>query len=172
MAAVNRRKSHSFDRAAEHSVVFDWYRLDSWDGETFRVWLNGQQVLQSPGFSGWAHIKDTKRGTSLGISWEMVPDVGSWGSRWGRRMWNEQSFKVTLTIPANWASTSAKSIFTPCLSSPVRRLSCACASTLAAFGGGAIVATASCVPRIATADRGAMLRLHCAVAASLLLPLL
>jgi len=106
-AGESTEKSFSFDRAAEHSVVFDWYRLDSWDGETFRVWFNGQQVLQSPGFTGWAHIKDTKRGTSLGISWEMVPDVGSWGSRWGRRMWNEQSFKVTLTIPANWASTSS-----------------------------------------------------------------
>ena len=56
-AGESTEKSFSFDRAAEHSVVFDWYRLDSWDGETFRVWLNGQQVLQSPGFSGWGHAR-------------------------------------------------------------------------------------------------------------------
>ena len=100
-------KTFSIDRTRGYVVKFDWYRLDSWDGETFRVWLNDQQVLQSPGFSGWAHIRDTKRGSSFGVSWTMDPDVGSWGGRWGRRMWNEQTFRVTLTVPANWASSDS-----------------------------------------------------------------
>ena len=90
-------------------MAFDFYRIDSWDDEKFRMYLNDQLVLESPKFSLHRKETGTISGSTGGISWTMVPDPESYGKKaFGR--WNEQTFAVTLTIPPNNSTESRLTI--------------------------------------------------------------
>ena len=79
------------------SLSFDLLRLDSWDGEKFMVFIDGQKVLDQP-FSYWTAETLVRNGSGSGYSWTIEPisdndEKGFWS-------YPDQLFRVTISIPA------------------------------------------------------------------------
>ncbi|MDQ8187408.1 hypothetical protein, partial [Pelagicoccus sp. SDUM812002] len=89
------------NNANQATVTFGFLRIDSWDTENFRVYLNGNRVIDVP-FSG-QEVVDPISGTSsfgnIRYEWLMVPVPGSYKNFHGRG-WNDQAFKVRIVATA------------------------------------------------------------------------
>jgi len=80
-------------------ISFTFHRLDSWDGENFKVLVDGNVVLQQA-FT-MAQITTTLTGTSnfgfIKYDWSMKPVPGSFKNFYGVAGWLDQSFDVVIT---------------------------------------------------------------------------
>jgi hypothetical protein len=80
------------------TISFTFHRLDSWDGENFKVLVNGNVVLQQ------AFNLNEKTTTLTGTSsfgfdtydWSMKPVPGSYTNLYGNTGWKDQSFDVVI----------------------------------------------------------------------------
>ena len=83
------------------TLSFDFLRLDSWDNEQLRLYLDGQLVFSQP-FVYYGN-SDTRTGSGEGYGWSITPIsvVNQFG---GSASWQDQIFRVSVTIPAGRAS--------------------------------------------------------------------
>jgi len=78
------------------AISFDWLRLDSWDGEHFKIKANGIEIFSS-GFSLGTNVTSTSSGATAGYGWTLTP-LG-YGNYWGNSGWNDQKFTIRITPP-------------------------------------------------------------------------
>lgn len=80
------------------SVSFTFHRLDSWDYENFRVYLNGNLALEQ--VFTYSEVKTELSGSSTHgntrYTWTMRPVAGSFSNYFGGT-WTDQTFDVTIT---------------------------------------------------------------------------
>jgi hypothetical protein len=86
------------DAAAPVSFSFDLYEIDSWDGEAFKLFVNGELIFAKSLSSG--RNDGASSGSVDGISWKMTPltkgtsDLGFASGKWSK----DQKFHVEVTI--------------------------------------------------------------------------
>ena len=89
-------KTYTLSGTENYTVIeFDMYKLDTWDGETFRVFINDSQVISIP--LQQATFNSPANGSSGIVSYtvqEMTPFLANLGSAAG----NDQIFRFTLTV--------------------------------------------------------------------------
>jgi VCBS repeat-containing protein len=79
------------------AISFDWFRLDSWDGEQFKIKANGVDIYSGSFHFGTIPTANSS-GTSGGFSWTLAPkEYGNYANAG----WQDQRFVFTLTPPAN-----------------------------------------------------------------------
>jgi hypothetical protein len=78
------------------TISFDFLRMDTWDGESFKVFANDVAIISST--FGWdTNVTQTRTGTANGYNWTIIPvnnyvkDIAGWKF--------SQSFRVTITVP-------------------------------------------------------------------------
>ncbi len=103
--AQNVHKTYTLSAAQNYTIIeFDMYKLDTWDGEFFRVFINDTQSIN---LSLTAGTFATPANGSLGaVSYtvqEMTPFLTNLGGAGG----NDQIFRFTLTV-SNSAAASVK----------------------------------------------------------------
>lgn len=79
------------------SISFDWLRLDSWDGEFFKIKANGNEIF-SKSFSFNTNVTTTSSGSASGFTWVLTPHEYG-GSYWGSTGWSDQRFTIVITPP-------------------------------------------------------------------------
>lgn len=84
------------------TISFDLLRLDSWDNEAFKVFANDTQIL-STNFTGSSNETISRSGNSNGYSWTITP-VANFGSLGGSSSFSDQTFRVSITVPAGVSS--------------------------------------------------------------------
>jgi hypothetical protein len=82
-------------------IGFTLHRLDSWDGEFFRVYGDDKVVLQQA-FNHLTPVGTALAGGSDGYRWTLSPRPRI--SNATTPIWTEQSFDVVLTVPAGVSS--------------------------------------------------------------------
>ncbi|NDC35810.1 MAG: hypothetical protein EBZ51_10645, partial [Synechococcaceae bacterium WB9_2_112] len=89
------------------SISFDWFRLDSWDGELFKIRANGAEIFSRSFTTG--NITAATNGTTGGYSWTLTPKDYGYLANAG---WDDQRFTFTLTPPAGTNSLSLELLST------------------------------------------------------------
>ena len=81
------------------AISFDFLRIDSWDGESFKVYLNNNQIF-SKAF-GWTTYGSAESGISSGITWSIAPStpLGEYVQGWNYPGGWDQKFTVTWKSP-------------------------------------------------------------------------
>lgn len=78
-------------------ISFDFYRFDTWDQETFKVYANDVNILSST--FGWENnVTQVRTGSANGYSWTITP-VNDYTVRPEWNALTRQSFHVTITAP-------------------------------------------------------------------------
>ncbi|MEY4246276.1 MAG: hypothetical protein RLZZ245_3861, partial [Verrucomicrobiota bacterium] len=80
------------------TISFTFHRLDSWDGENFKVLVNGNVVLQQS-FNLYEKTTTLTGTSSFGFiqyDWSMKPVPGSYINLYGNTGWKDQSFDVVI----------------------------------------------------------------------------
>jgi|GEM_PF-1380478 len=80
---------------AATTISFEFMRIDSWDGELFRLFANDNLIINQP-FTG-GQITNTLSGSASGFTWTMTPTDYGYKSNAG---WDDQKFVVTLNVPS------------------------------------------------------------------------
>ncbi|WP_315856103.1 VCBS domain-containing protein, partial [Synechococcus lacustris] len=98
--AAGQSTSKTFSNiGAIKSISFDWLRLDSWDGESFKIQANGTEIFSHP-FTMGTNYTTPLSGSSNGYTWTLTPrEYGN--AYWGSSGWADQRFTFTLTPPAS-----------------------------------------------------------------------
>ncbi len=79
-------------------ISFDFYRFDTWDQETFKVYANDVNILSST--FGWENnVTQARTGSANGYSWTITP-VNDYTVRPEWNALTRQSFRVTITAPS------------------------------------------------------------------------
>jgi ELWxxDGT repeat protein len=92
--------SRSFDLADEAvSISFEFLRLDTWDGEHLRLYLDGQEVFSEPFVYYYDFSDQSRTGEAAGYSWSITPISGI-DHFTGNENYLDQLFQITVTIPA------------------------------------------------------------------------
>jgi VCBS repeat-containing protein len=81
-------------------VEFDLYRIDSWDGESFRVFVNDTQSISLPLTMGVGFTQTS--GTTGNVSWVATPVTSASNVEFGG--WDDQQIRITMTITQPTAS--------------------------------------------------------------------
>ena len=84
------------------TISFDLLRLDSWENEAFKVFANDTQIL-STNFTGSSNETISRSGNSNGYSWTITP-VANFGSLGGSSSFSDQTFRVSIAVPAGVSS--------------------------------------------------------------------
>jgi hypothetical protein len=97
-------KTYNLSGAQDYTVIeFDFYRMDSWDNEQFRIWVNDTQIFGQAFGTGVTTIAD---GSSGIVSWTASELTQIAGNVAGANVtWTDQIFRFTLTIQNGAAST-------------------------------------------------------------------
>ncbi|NDH50338.1 MAG: hypothetical protein EBY41_07265, partial [Proteobacteria bacterium] len=90
-----------------YTVTFNWYRIDSWDGEDLEITVNNVKIVDKSFSSSQSDYSSaqTPAGTTAGYSVDITNRKSSGNSgdyiRYGndRDSWVDQSFVVTITTP-------------------------------------------------------------------------
>jgi hypothetical protein len=78
---------------------FNFYRLDSWDGERFQIYANDVLIINEQFFYyTWSTSPIT--GSSGGYSWTFTPWVGDVNQNNVVASWTDQRYTVALNVPA------------------------------------------------------------------------
>jgi ELWxxDGT repeat protein len=83
------------------TLSLDFVRLDTWDSEELRLYLDGQLVFSQP-FVYYGN-NDLRTGSSEGYGWSITP-ISALDQFGGSVSWQDQIFRVSVTIPAGHAS--------------------------------------------------------------------
>ncbi|MBV5280584.1 MAG: hypothetical protein J0651_04940, partial [Actinobacteria bacterium] len=82
---------------------FNFYRLDSWDGERFQIYANDVLIVNEQFYyNTWSTTPIT--GSSGGYSWTFTPWVGDVNRNNVVAGWNDQRYTVELNVPAGITS--------------------------------------------------------------------
>ena len=95
-----------FDLGGQASTLsFDFARIDSWDGESFRVYIDDVVAFERSfqGFNSQASILSSS-GSTNSYSWTIAPKDGI-GSYAGVSHWTDQTATITIAIPAGKYNT-------------------------------------------------------------------
>jgi VCBS repeat-containing protein len=76
-------------------VEFDFYEIDSWDGETFRIFVNDTMIFNSSISQGI--FENPADGSSGIVSWT-VQQLTASNTNFAFGTWTDQSYRFTLTI--------------------------------------------------------------------------
>jgi len=89
----------TFDLATQgRTISFDFYRFDTWDQESFKVYANDVTIISST--FGWENnVTQVRTGTTNGYTWTIAP-VKDYSSDARGIVWSKQSFHVTITAPS------------------------------------------------------------------------
>ncbi|MCC5835210.1 MAG: hypothetical protein JJU20_10785 [Opitutales bacterium] len=86
------------------TVSFSFLRLDSWDNEDFRVYINGNRVVNEQ--FNTSEVVDTRTGSidygHVNYAYEMIPVPGTYGNSYGGH-WPDQAFEVHITATSTEA---------------------------------------------------------------------
>jgi Ca2+-binding RTX toxin-like protein len=87
------------------SLSFDFARIDSWDGESFRVYIDDVIAFEKAfqGFNSTASITSST-GSTNSYAWSIAPK-DSIGSYAGVTGWTDQTATITINIPAGKYNT-------------------------------------------------------------------
>ena len=92
------------------TISFKFHRFDSWDNESFKVFVNGAQIINEP-FTVDVKVTAARQGTkvSKGISyaWTMTPVAGSYGNYYGNG-WADQAFQCNIVATPQTPSAAEK----------------------------------------------------------------
>ncbi|MFM7099150.1 MAG: tandem-95 repeat protein, partial [Gemmataceae bacterium] len=86
------------------TISFEFMRIDSWDGESFRLYANNSLIIEQPLFCN-QQITSTLSGSVSGYTWTMTPVDYGYKSNAG---WDDQKFLVTLNVPSGVASLTLR----------------------------------------------------------------
>jgi len=82
------------------AISFDWFRLDTWDSELFKIKANGIEIY-SASFNVNTFPTANTSGSSGGFTWTLAPkEYGNYANAG----WQDQRFVFTLTPPVNTSS--------------------------------------------------------------------
>jgi hypothetical protein len=96
-------KTYALSGNQDYTVIeFDFYRMDSWDTEAFRIWINDTQIFSQNFTTAITTIPD---GSSGIVSWTVTERTVTSGNAGNSGSYNDQIFRFTLTIQNNAAST-------------------------------------------------------------------
>ncbi|NBR07224.1 MAG: tandem-95 repeat protein, partial [Planctomycetes bacterium] len=95
---ANTEISKTFALGGNSSTInFDFLRIDSWDGEFFRLYANDVLIINQQFYCN-QRITTTLSGSANGYSWTMLPT--DYGANLAGAGWDDQKFYVTLNVPA------------------------------------------------------------------------
>ncbi len=98
------------DDGNQAAVSFVFNRLDSWDGEVFKVLINGNLVLQKS-FACGTQVTTPVSGVSLfgfvTYNWTITPVSGGYFNFYGNSSWLDQSFNVVITASSAGGETAS-----------------------------------------------------------------
>lgn len=99
----NTYKTYTLSGAESYTVIeFDMYKIDSWDGEAFKVFVDDSQIISINLINN--SFATPVDGTSGAVSYtvqEMTPFLANFAFG----TWNEQIFRFTLTVNNSAAAT-------------------------------------------------------------------
>jgi mucin-19 len=96
--------SKTFSLGGASSVfTFNFYRLDTWDNEKFRVYANGTLIIDQS-YSFGSFISNVVSGTTSGYAWSITPWVGDTSGNKAHLQWDDQRFSVSITTPSGISS--------------------------------------------------------------------
>jgi hypothetical protein len=81
------------------TISFDFIRLDSWDGESFKAYVNDTEAF-SRSFTGGGISSGS--GTTNGFTWTIAPKDSLAGH--GFAGWSDQTATITITLPAGYTN--------------------------------------------------------------------
>lgn len=103
--AQNTYKTYTMTGTQDYTVVeFDVYKIDSWDGEFFRVFINDSQVINLSFING--SFQTPVDGSAGAVSYT-VQELTPFLTNFAFGGWNEQIFRFTLTV-SNSAAANMK----------------------------------------------------------------
>lgn len=101
--AQNTYKTYTMTGTQDYTVLsFDMYKLDSWDGEFFRVFINDSQVINLSMTQG--SFQTFADGASGAVSYT-VQELTPFAANFTLGGWNDQIIRFTLTIQNSAAAT-------------------------------------------------------------------
>lgn len=101
--AQNTYKTYTMTGTQDYTVVtFDMYKIDSWDGEFFRVFINDTQSINLSFNNG---VFSAPVDGSSGIVSYTVQEMTPFLANFAFGSWNEQIFRFTLTVSNSAAAT-------------------------------------------------------------------
>ncbi|MFM7264829.1 MAG: ELWxxDGT repeat protein, partial [Cyanobium sp.] len=78
------------------TIAFDFLRLDTWDGEHFRLDINGQEVFSQPFY--WSGNVETRTGSGNGFDWSITP-ISAVDYLGGNESYADQIFRISVSVP-------------------------------------------------------------------------
>lgn len=94
--AQNTFKTYTMTGTQDYTVItFDMYKIDSWDGEFFRVFVNDAQVINLSLIQGT--YQQPADGSSGVVSYT-VQELTPFAANFAFGSWNDQIFRFTLTV--------------------------------------------------------------------------
>ncbi len=101
--AQNTFKTYTMTGTQDYTVItFDMYKIDSWDGEFFRVFINDAQVIN---LSLIQNSFQQPADGSSGIVSYTVQELTPFAANFAMGSWNDQIFRFTLTVQNSAAAT-------------------------------------------------------------------
>jgi len=98
-------KTYTLTGNQDYTVIqFDFYRLDSWETEAFRIFVNDTQILTQNFTTAATTIADGSSGITSWTVTELNTISGQLGNASGT-FFNDQAFRFTMTIQNAGAST-------------------------------------------------------------------
>lgn len=98
----NVYKTYTLSAGQDYTILtFDFYRMDSWDTEEFRIFIDDVMVFNQAFSTGFTVIPD---GSSGSVSWT-VQEVTGTAPNFVYGQWNDQIMRFTMRIDNNAAGT-------------------------------------------------------------------
>ncbi|HOO50135.1 MAG TPA: cadherin domain-containing protein, partial [Alphaproteobacteria bacterium] len=100
--AQNTFKTYTLSGTQDYAVIsFDMYEIDSWDGESFYVYVDDVPVIVNPLIQ--SSFNSPADGTSGTVSWS-IQETTPFNANIFSGSWNDQMYHYTLTIQTTAAS--------------------------------------------------------------------
>lgn len=98
----NVHKTYTLSGAQDYvTVSFDFYRLDSWDSEQFRIFVDDVMVYNNAFLSNY--VTGTPDGSSGSVSWT-IQEITPFSANFVAGQWVDQIFRFSLRIDTTAAS--------------------------------------------------------------------
>ncbi len=100
-AAQNTYKTYALSGTQDYTTIsFDFYRIDSWDSESFIIYVDDVAVFSNAFTTGYTSPSD---GASGAVSWT-IQETTPFSYNFAHSGWNDQTFHVVLTVQSTAAS--------------------------------------------------------------------
>jgi hypothetical protein len=94
--AQNVFKTYALSGTQDHVVlVFDFYEIDSWDGESFRVFIDDALIFN--GSFSQAVFNQPADGSNGVVSWQ-IQELTPFNANFAYGQWTEQIYRFTMTV--------------------------------------------------------------------------